>query len=225
MPRDGTTVLHDEIRGDIVYENRLQDDQVLLKSDGFPTYFLACAVDDHEMGITHIVRGDDWLSSAPKFVQVFVALGYDLPKFAHPPLIVGADRKKLSKRHGSTQFISFIEEGYLPEALVNFLVLLGWSAGEENRELFTMPELIQRFSLEGITDSPAIFDYDKLKWMNGHYIRRSPPGRIVGMCLPYLVRAGLVSPLPSQDQRKRRSSPTSTRWSLCAASCRWSRSA
>lgn len=199
MPRDGNTVLHDEIRGDIVYENHLQDDQVLIKSDGFPTYFLACAVDDHEMGITHIVRGDDWLSSAPKLVQVFAALGYNPPKFAHPPLIVGADKKKLGKRHGSTQFVSFIEEGYLPEALLNFLVLLGWSPGAENRELFTVPELIQRFSLEGITDSPAVFDYEKLKWMNGHYIRQSPIGRIIGLCLPYLVKAGFVSPLPSQD--------------------------
>jgi glutamyl-tRNA synthetase len=199
MPQQGVTVLHDEIRGDIVYENRLQDDQVLVKSDGFPTYFLACAVDDHEMGITHILRGDDWLSSAPKLVQVFSALGWEPPKFAHPPLIVGPDRKKLSKRHGATQFAWFMQEGYLPEALINFLVLLGWSAGEENRELFSIPELIERFSIAGITEHPAIFDYDKLKWMNGHYIRQSQPGRIVGLCLPYLIRAGLVSPAPAQD--------------------------
>src|SRR5258707_3483345 len=104
MPGEGTPILHDEIRGDIVNENRLQDDQVLLKSDGFPTYFLACAVDDHLMGITHIIRGDDWLSSAPKLVQTFQALGWEMPKIVHPPLIVGADTKKLSKRHGATQF-------------------------------------------------------------------------------------------------------------------------
>ena len=199
MPREGTTVLHDEIRGDIVYENRLQDDQVLIKSDGFPTYFLACAVDDHEMGITHILRGDDWLSSAPKLVQVFAALGWEPPKFAHSPLIVGPDKKKLSKRHGATQFVWFVEHGYLPEALINFLVLLGWSAGDENRELFSIPELIERFSLGGITEHPAVFDYDKLKWMNGHYIRLSQPGRIIGLCLPYLVKAGLVSTAPSPD--------------------------
>jgi glutamyl-tRNA synthetase len=197
MPLEGVTVLHDVIRGDITYENRLQDDQVLIKSDGFPTYFLACAVDDHLMGITHIMRGDDWLSSAPKLVQVFKALGWEPPLFAHPPLIVGADKKKLSKRHGATQFIWFMEQGYLPEALINFLVLLGWSAGDENRELFTIPELIERFSLEGISDSPAVFDYEKLKWMNGHYIRASQPGRIIGMCLPYLVRAGLIPPPPA----------------------------
>ncbi len=199
MPREGVTVLHDEIRGDIVYENQLQDDQVLLKSDGFATYFLACAVDDQQMGTTHIMRGDDWLSSAPKLLQVFAALGHEPPKFVHPPLIVGPDRKKLSKRHGATQFSWFMEEGYLPEALINFLVLLGWSAGEENRELFSVPELIDRFSLAGISEHPAIFDYEKLKWMNGHYIRQSPPGRIIGMCLPYLVAAGLVSPPPAQD--------------------------
>jgi len=199
MPLEGTTVLHDEIRGDIVYENRLQDDQVLLKSDGFPTYFLACAVDDHEMEITHILRGDDWLSSAPKLVQVFAALGYVPPKFAHPPLIVGSDKKKLSKRHGATQFRWFMDEGYLPEALINFLVLLGWSPGDENRELFTVPELIHRFSLAGITEHPAVFDYEKLKWMNGHYIRESQPGRIIGLCLPHLERAGFISPAPAHD--------------------------
>ena len=199
MPQEGVTVLHDEIRGDISYENRLQDDQVLIKSDGFPTYFLACAVDDHEMGITHILRGDDWLSSAAKLVQVFHALGWDPPKFAHPPLIIGADKKKLSKRHGATQFVWFVEQGYLPEAMINFLTLLGWSPGDENRELFSIPELVERFSLDGITEHPAVFDYEKLKWMNGHYIRHSQPGRIIGLCLPYLVKAGYVSPPPSQD--------------------------
>ncbi len=199
MPLDGVTVLHDEIRGDITYENRLQDDQVLIKSDGFPTYFFAAAVDDHHMGITHIIRGDDWLSSAPKLVQVFRALGYAVPKFVHPPLIVGPDKKKLSKRHGATQFSWFMEAGYLPEALLNFLVLLGWSAGDENRELFTIPELIERFSIAGMSDSPAVFDYDKLNWMNGHYIRASEPGRIIGLCLPYLRNAGLIPPPPPAD--------------------------
>lgn len=201
MPLEGVTILHDVVRGDISYENRLQDDQVILKSDGFPTYFLAAAVDDHAFGITHIIRGDDWLSSAPKLVQVFHALGWEPPKFVHPPLIVGPDGKKLSKRHGATQFAWFLEQGYLPEALFNFLVLLGWSAGSENRELFSVPELIERFTLEGMTQSPAVFDYEKLKWMNGHYIRRSEPGRIIGMCLPYLRRAGLIPEAPGPDAK------------------------
>lgn len=199
MPLEGVTILHDEIRGEVRYENSLQDDQVLLKSDGFPTYFLAAAVDDHLMGITHVIRGEEWLSSAPKTIQVFKALGWEPPKFAHPPVIVGADKKKLSKRHGATQFTWFIEQGYLPEALLNFLVLLGWSAGDENRELFTLPELIERFTLKGITEHPAVFDYEKLRWMNGHYIRHAEPGRIIGMCLPYLRKAGLISEAPAPD--------------------------
>lgn len=199
MPLDGVTVMHDLVRGDISYENRLQDDQVILKSDGYPTYFLAAAVDDHAFGITHIIRGDDWLSSAPKFVHVFKALGWEPPLFVHPPLIVGPDGKKLSKRHGATQFNWFMEQGYLPEAMFNFLVLLGWSAGSENRELFSVPELLERFTLEGMTQHPAIFDYEKLKWMNGYYIRHSEPGRIIGMCLPFLRRAGLIPDAPGPD--------------------------
>jgi len=206
MPLEGYTVVKDEIRGDITYENRLQDDQVLLKTDGFPTYFLACAADDHRMGITHILRGDDWLSSAPKLIQVFVALGFDVPKMVHLPLIIGPDKKKLSKRHGATQFLDFVDQGYLPEALMNFICLLGWSAGDENRELFTVPELIQRFSIEGISEHPAIFDYEKLKWMNGHYIRGCEPGRLIGMCLPYLRKAGLIPEAPlasaSDDEKE-----------------------
>lgn len=201
MPLEGVTVLHDLVRGDISYENGLQDDQVLLKSDGFPTYFLAAAVDDHASRITHIIRGDDWLSSAAKLVQVFNAMGWEPPKFVHPPLIVGPDGKKLSKRHGATQFSWFMEQGYLPEAMFNFLVLLGWSAGAENRELFSVPELIERFSLEGMTQHPAVFDYEKLKWMNGYYIRHSEPGRIIGMCLPYLRRAGLIPDAPPADAK------------------------
>jgi len=205
MPLEGVQVLQDEIRGEIQFENSLQDDQVLLKSDGFPTYFLACTVDDHLMKITHVLRGEEWLPSAPKMLQLYDVLGWQRPKFAHLPVIVGTDRKKLAKRHGDTQIRTFMEQGYLPEALINFLVLLGWSAGDENRELFTIPELIERFSLAGIAESPAVFDYEKLKWMNGHYIRQSEPGRIIGMCLPYLRKAGLVPealPSTATDQEK-----------------------
>src|SRR5579859_495641 len=200
MPTEGKTVIHDLVKGDIVVENRTQDDQVLLKSDGFPTYFLATAVDDQLMGITHVIRGDDWLSSAAKFVAVIEAFGWEPPKLVHPPLILGPDKKKLGKRHGSTQFLEFVAQGYLPEALFNFLVLLGWSAGDENREIMSVPEIIERFALEGLSEHPAIFDYDKLKWMNGHYIRSSEPGRIIGMCLPYLSRAGLISDPPTEEE-------------------------
>ncbi len=200
MPLEGTTVIHDVLKGDIVVENRSHDDQILLKSDGYPTYFLACVVDDHLMGITHVIRGEDWLSSAAKFVSIINAFGWEAPKLVHVPLILGPDKKKLSKRHGHTQFLEFIERGYLPEALFNFLVLLGWSTGEENIEILPIPEIIKRFSLEGISEHPAIFDYDKLKWMNGHYIRQSQPGRIIGMCLPYLVKAGLISDPPTEEE-------------------------
>ncbi len=199
MPLEGVTTLTDVIRGEIQFENRLQDDQVLLKSDGFPTYFLACTVDDHLMQITHVLRGEEWLPSAPKMLHLYDVLGWEKPHFAHLPVIVGRDKKKLAKRHGSTQVKAFMEAGYLPEALINFIVLLGWSAGDENRELFTIPELIERFSLSAIAESPAVFDYDKLNWMNGHYIRQSEPGRIIGLCLPYLRRAGLIPPNPTQD--------------------------
>ncbi|MDE2126221.1 MAG: glutamate--tRNA ligase [Armatimonadetes bacterium] len=200
MPLDGETVVHDLIRGEIRYDNRSQDDQVLLKSDGYPTYFLACVVDDHLMGITHVIRGDDWLSSAPKFVQVSRALGWEPPPLAHPSLIVGPDHKKLGKRHGSTQFAEFVRDGYLPEALFNFLVLLGWSPGSEQVELLSVPEIIERFGLEGLSEHPAVFDYDKLRWMNGQYIRASEPGRIIGLCLPYLSQAGLVSDRPTEEE-------------------------
>jgi glutamyl-tRNA synthetase len=200
VPLEGQTVLHDLIKGEIRYDNRTQDDQVLLKSDGFPTYFLAAAVDDHAMGVTHVIRGDDWLSSAPKLALIYRAFGWEPPIFAHAPLILGSDRKKLSKRHGATQFTEFIDAGYLPEALFNFLVLLGWSTGEENLEIFSIPEIIERFSLEAISTNPAVFDYEKLKWMNGQYIRRSQPGRIVGMCLPYLIKAGYLSDPPTPEE-------------------------
>ena len=191
MPLDGQTVVKDAVRGDIVFDNRTQDDQVLLKSDGFPTYFLACAVDDHLMGITHIIRGDDWLSSAPKLVAIYNALGWEPPIFAHVPLIIGQDKKKLSKRHGATEFMEFVRQGYLPEALVNFLLLLGWSAGEENRELFNREEILERFGLDGLSEHPAVFDYEKLKWMNGHYIRQMDNGPPDGTLPAVSHRSGI----------------------------------
>ena len=162
--------------------------------------FRSATVDDRLMGITHILRGEEWLGSAPKMIHLYNVLEWEAPVFAHLPVILGTDRKKLSKRHGSTNFRAFIEQGYLPEALINFLVLLGWSTGEENRELLSINEIIERFSLSGITEHPAIFDYEKLKWMNGHYIRSSQPGRITGLCIPYLVKAGLLSNPPTPEE-------------------------
>ena len=181
---EGKTIVRDLVRGDIEYDNSTFDDQVLLKSDGFPTYFLAAAVDDVEMGITHIIRGDDWLSSAAKLVMIWYALGVpkdQQPQFIHLPLIVGKDKAKLAKRHGSTTFAEFIKEGYLPEALFNYLILLGWSTGSENQEILSVNEAVEKFDIKHIGTSPAMFDYDKLKATNGHYIRQSPLGRIIAL--------------------------------------------
>ncbi len=202
VPTEGQTTYHDLVYGDITFENKLIDDQVLLKSNGWPTYHLAVVVDDHHMGITHVIRGEDWMPSTPKQILLYNALGWETPLWVHVPLIVGNDKKKLSKRHGSTQFIEFIREGYLPEALFNFLVLLGWSAGEENVEILRKEEILQRFSLNGITNHPAVFDYDKLKWMNGEYIRSASTERLTELCIPYMAEARLISGLsPTQEER------------------------
>ncbi len=201
IPLEGTAQVEDAVYGHVEFDYRGQDDPVLLKSNGWPTYHLAAMVDDHDTGITHVIRGEDWLSSAPKHVFLFEAMGWEPPIFAHVPLIVGTDKKKLSKRHGSTTFTEFIEQGYLPEALFNFLVLLGWSPGEADRELFSREEIVERFGLGGISSHPAVFDYDKLRWMNGEYIRACSIDRLVELCLPYLEGFGLVSNPPSEEER------------------------
>ncbi len=199
MPLEGETVFHDEIRGEIRFENALIDDFVMLKSDGYPTYHLASVTDDHDMGITHVIRGEEWISSTPRHVQIYRALGWELPKFAHLPMILGMDRKKLSKRHGSVQFVEYIQQGYLPEAMLNFLALLGWSA-DEDRELYSREELLERFDLSGVQENPAIFDGQKLLWMNGVYIRRKPMEELTRLCLPYLQEAGLMPQNPSPEE-------------------------
>jgi glutamyl-tRNA synthetase len=201
VPLEGKTTYKDLVYGDISFENRLIDDQVLLKSNGWPTYHLAVVVDDHHMGVTHVLRGEDWQPSTPKQILLYQMFGWEAPQWAHLPLIVGTDRKKLSKRHGSTQFVEFVSAGYLPEALFNFLILLGWSAGEESRELFTREEILERFDIGGVTNHPAIFDYEKLRWMNGEYIRSAQVERITDLCLPYLQEAGLISTPLTEEER------------------------
>jgi glutamyl-tRNA synthetase len=195
-------VLEDAVYGRVEFEYSGQDDPIILKSNGWPTYHLAAMVDDHDTGITHVIRGEDWLSSAPKHVYLFEAMEWTPPIFAHVPLIIGIDKKKLSKRHGSTTFVEFIEQGYLPEALFNFLVLLGWSPGEAEREIFSREEIVSRFSLAGISTHPAVFDYDKLRWMNGEYIRATPVDRLAELCVPFLQKAGLVSDPPNEVERQ-----------------------
>lgn len=200
VPREGTTVMHDILRGDIVFENRLLDDQVLLKSDGFPTYHLAVVIDDHLMNITHIMRGDDWISSEPKRLLLYAAFGWQPPIYAHVPLVHGADGKKLGKRHGAVSIAEFRRQGYLPEAVFNFLALLGWApGGGEEQEIFTREELIARFDITHINLAPAVFSYDKLNWINGQYIRALSHDELLERLIPFWEDAGMIpSPAPTE---------------------------
>lgn len=170
VPRARTIVLQDAIRGRIEFDSDTIDDPVLLKADGMPTYHFAAMVDDHLMEITHVIRGEEWIASAPKHIALFEALGWAPPEFVHVPVIKGTDGKKLSKRHGDTAVLDFRPAGYLPEALANFIALIGWSPGG-NRELMSMEELAEAFTLDGLQPSSGVFDREKLDWMNGHYIR------------------------------------------------------
>ncbi|BCW98934.1 MAG: glutamate--tRNA ligase [Armatimonadota bacterium] len=190
MPLDGVTEFHDHVRGTLSFENALIDDFVMLKADGFPTYQFANVVDDHLMGITHVVRSDEWLSSTPKHVQLYAAFGWEPPQFVHPALILGPDRSKLSKRHGAVSFREFTQMGYLPDALLNFLALLGWSPGD-NREVMTRQELIEAFDIPGIVNHPAIFDRQKLDWLNRQHIRMLPDGDLARRVKPLLEEKGL----------------------------------
>lgn len=185
IPNEGTTVFHDELYGDIMVENAQLDDMILIKSDGYPTYNFANVVDDHTMGITHVVRGNEYLSSAPKYQRLYDAFGWQSPVYIHLPLITDENHHKLSKRSGHSSFEDLLEQGFLTEAVVNYIALLGWSP-EENREIFTLPELIQTFDYRRISKSPAVFDYVKLKWMNGEYIKAMEFERFYQMAEPYL---------------------------------------
>jgi glutamyl-tRNA synthetase len=194
VPLEGCTSFCDQIKGEVTVENAHLDDQVLLKSDGLPTYHLALVVDDHTMGITHVIRADEWLPSTPKHILLYQALGWDLPVFAHVPMVLGEDGRKLSKRHGATSISDFRQQGYLPEALFNFLAFLGWAPGEgEERELFSRQELAERFSLDHVNRAGAVFSYPKLDWINGEYIRALPHDELARRLLPYLA-AGLGRP-------------------------------
>jgi glutamyl-tRNA synthetase len=174
MPLEGTTVFEDAVRGKVEYDNKLVDDQVLLKSDGWPTYHLANVVDDHLQDITHVIRGEEWISSTPKHIQLYKAFGWDLPIFAHAPVIKGPDGSKLSKRHGDTRCLDYREKGFLGGAVANFIALIGWSP-KGDRELMTSKEMAELFDISGIQPSPGVFDIQKLHWMNGLYIRNLSP--------------------------------------------------
>ena len=173
MPDEGTTTFEDLIRGTISYENSVLDDFVILKSDGYPTYHLAHVVDDHTMEITHVTRGDEWIPSTPRHVRLFEALGYEPPVFVHTPVILGADGGKLSKRHGAKSVLEYAVDGELPEALFNYLAIIGWAL-DDHTEILSREQLIEGFDLAGLNPAPAAFDTDKLEWMNGVYMRRLP---------------------------------------------------
>jgi nondiscriminating glutamyl-tRNA synthetase len=166
-------------------------DYIIVKSDGIPTYNFAVVVDDHLMGITHVIRAEEHLSNTPRQVLIYQALGWPVPEFAHVSLILGKDRSKMSKRHGATSIEQYRELGYLPEALVNFLALLGWSPGVEE-EIFTLEQLSEQFSLDRVVKSPAVFDLEKLNWLNSHYIKHSPVERIAELAIPFLQQAGYL---------------------------------
>ncbi len=183
-PSGGSTRVSDIVRGDVEFDNALMDDLVLLKSDGFPTYHLASVVDDHAMRISHVIRADEWLSSLPRHWLLYQALGYPRPLFAHVPVILAPDKSKLSKRHGATSISEFRRGGYLPDAMINFLSLMGWSL-DDSTEVLSRSELIEHFSLERVSRSPAVFNVDKLDWMNGVYIRGSDPGDLAAALLSY----------------------------------------
>ncbi len=200
MPLDGVTKVTDLIRGEVSFENRLIDDFVMLKSDGFPTYHLANVVDDHAMEITHVLRADEWLASTPRHLLIYRAMGWELPQFAHLPMILAPDKSKLSKRHGATSVLEYRKMGYLPSAMVNFLALLGWSL-DNKTEILPPRELIRHFSLGRVAKSAAVFSSDKLNWMNGHYIRQMAPGELADALLDYwrAYPPAAIPELPRKD--------------------------
>ena len=191
MPLQGHTVVDDLLRGKVVFENEQLDDLIILRSDGTPTYNLTVVVDDVDMRITHVVRGDDHLNNTPKQIQLYEAFGYAVPRFAHLPMILGADKTRLSKRHGATSVMAYQEMGYLPEALVNYLVRLGWSYGDQ--EVFTRSELIEHFSFEHVGKAAAVFNPEKLLWMNSQYIMNSSPERLAELVRPFLLKEQVIS--------------------------------
>ena len=184
-PKEGTTTFHDELYGDITVDNSQLDDMILIKSDGFPTYNFANVVDDHLMGITHVVRGNEYLSSSPKYNRLYDAFGWEVPVYVHCPLITNEEHKKLSKRSGHASYEDLIDQGFLTEAVINFVALLGWSP-EDNNEFFTLEELVKAFDYHHMSKTPAVFDMTKLRWMNGEYLKKMDFDRFYEMALPHM---------------------------------------
>ncbi|HMT11430.1 MAG TPA: glutamate--tRNA ligase family protein, partial [Ignavibacteria bacterium] len=183
-------------------ETNLIDDQVLLKSDGFPTYHLANVIDDHLMQITHIIRGEEWLTSVPKHIILYNAFGWEVPQMAHVPLILNPDKTKLSKRQGDVATEDYLRKGYLKEALINFMALLGWNPGEgEEKEIFSLKELEEKFTIERVNSAGAVFNVEKLNWMNGEYIKNTEPAKLTELVIPYLNAGGIDTSDTAKTQR------------------------
>jgi glutamyl-tRNA synthetase len=200
VPETGVTIAHDVLRNDISFQNSTLEDAILMKSDGYPTYHFANVIDDHEMGITHVLRGDDWLPSAPLHVLLYQAFGWTMPIFAQVPNVMGNDGKKLSKRHGAEPILFYRDNGYLPEAVINYLVLLGWSY-DDKTDILSVAELIRTFNLERVHTAGAIFDLERLRWMNGVYIRKLPLAELIARTLPYMERPAAEGGLPDTISR------------------------
>src|SRR5262245_20929831 len=194
--KEGETVVDDLIKGRVVFQNNELDDLIIVRSDGTPIYNFCSVVDDAELRITHIVRGDDHLTNTPRQILLFQALGSELPHFAHLPLILGNDRSPLSKRHGATAVRSYREQGYLPDALMNFLARLGWASGDQ--EIFTRAELIEKFRLDEVGKSAGIFNAEKLQWLNFHYLKERPPAQLAQEVKPFIAQKGYT--LPADDE-------------------------
>lgn len=188
-PQEGHIIVDDLIKGTITFDNSAADDLIILRSNGYPTYNFSVVVDDALMRITHVVRGDDHLTNTPRQIPIFEALGFAVPRFGHLPMILGSDKTRLSKRHGATSIMAYKDMGYLPDAMVNYLVRLGWSHGDQ--ELFTRQELIEKFSWDHVQKSAAVFNPDKLLWINAEYIKTSPPSSVAQALVPLLEQAGL----------------------------------
>ena len=197
-PQEGQTVIDDLIKGKVVFDNSVLDDLIILRANGLPTYNFSVVVDDALMNITHVVRGDDHLTNTPRQVPIFQALGYPLPRFGHLPMILGSDKARLSKRHGATSVMAYKDMGYLSDALVNYLVRLGWSHGDQ--EIFTREELIEKFSFEHVQTSAAVFNPEKLLWINSQYIQHGAPADVVRELRPLLEQAGLGEEAAKADQ-------------------------
>ncbi|GAB6158612.1 glutamate--tRNA ligase [Desulfotomaculum varum] len=199
VPENRIITIQDRVRGQVEFESNGIGDFIIMKSDNIPTYNFAVVVDDHDMNITHVIRAEEHLSNTPRQILIYEALGWPQPEFAHISLILGKDRAKMSKRHGATAIEQYQKLGYLPEALVNFLALLGWSPGGE-QEILSLPEIVEQFSLDRVAKNPAVFDLDKLNWLNGHYIRQSPLDRLTRLAVPYLMEAGYLDEEPEAEK-------------------------